>query len=185
MENTIKLEPEKWSHRYTHYLIAYAKTRVPHAIVQDLVQETYLAGLKSANSFESKAHERTWLTSILKHKIVDYYRKSSSKKAMVNEKVLLEADYSDLFGKELTNATLSKNCVESYYNLHELKSIINDGLSKLTNKEREVLTLRLNGFETTEICNFLNVTDNYCWVLMSTARKKMKEFLIDKWWNIT
>ena len=75
------LNPNKWIDNYADYLYNFTISRVNNSdLAKDLVQETFLAGLKSANNFQGKATERTWLVSILKRKIIDYYRKINSKK---------------------------------------------------------------------------------------------------------
>ena len=48
-----KLDPSKWVDEYADYLYNYTITRVNDTIVaEDLVQETFLAGLKSAKKLE-------------------------------------------------------------------------------------------------------------------------------------
>jgi DNA-directed RNA polymerase specialized sigma subunit, sigma24 homolog len=75
------LDTDKWIDNYADYLFNYTITRVNNAdIAKDLVQDTFFAGLKSAKNFKGEASERTWLVSILKRKIIDYYRKINSKK---------------------------------------------------------------------------------------------------------
>ena len=80
-ENTPHLDTNKWIDNYADYLFNYAITRVnDEDIAKDLIQETFLAGVKSAKNFQGKSSERTWLVSILKRKIIDYYRNINSKK---------------------------------------------------------------------------------------------------------
>ena len=70
--------PHQWVSKYADYLYAYALVRVDEEEqAKDLVQETFLAALKGIGQFESKSTERTWLTAILRNKIVDHYRKKS------------------------------------------------------------------------------------------------------------
>jgi len=45
------------------------------------VQETFLAAIKSPNFAEQSA-QRTWLTGILKHKIIDLIRKQSKEQSL-------------------------------------------------------------------------------------------------------
>lgn len=73
------LAPHLWVDAHADYLFSYAMMRIQeeHA-AKDLVQETFLAGLASMANFEGKSTERTWLTGILKYKIIDQYRKKSS-----------------------------------------------------------------------------------------------------------
>ena len=76
-----KLNPDSWVDLYADYLFNYAIARVSDAeIAKDLVQETFFAGLNSAKNYKGDAAERTWLIAILKRKVIDYYRKSNSKK---------------------------------------------------------------------------------------------------------
>jgi RNA polymerase sigma-70 factor (TIGR02943 family) len=66
----------KWLSLYGDYLYAYALMRVNHKdTAEDLVQETLLAGLESLDRFSNQSSEKTWLVAILKHKILDYWRK--------------------------------------------------------------------------------------------------------------
>ena len=75
------LNTNKWIDNYADYLYNYSISRVSNSdLAKDLVQDTFFAGLKSAKNFQGKASERTWLVSILKRKIIDYYRKINSKK---------------------------------------------------------------------------------------------------------
>lgn len=73
------LNPKKWVDVHADYLFRYAIVRVREEdSARDLVQETFLAGLKAMDRFEGKSSERTWLTGILKHKLIDLYRKESA-----------------------------------------------------------------------------------------------------------
>jgi RNA polymerase sigma factor (sigma-70 family) len=74
-----QLDPKNWVKAYADYLYMYAITRInDEEQAQDLVQETFLAGLQAMGRFAGKSSERTWLTAILKNKIIDVYRKRSS-----------------------------------------------------------------------------------------------------------
>ncbi len=54
-----------------------AARRLPVDAVDDVVQETLLAGWRGAATRE-RASARTWLTGVLRHKIADYYRSDDS-----------------------------------------------------------------------------------------------------------
>lgn len=55
---------------------AYARHRLsPHAdLVDDVVQDVFLAALKGLATFEGQSSLRTWLVAIARHKIEDIYR---------------------------------------------------------------------------------------------------------------
>lgn len=57
------------------YLVRYARRHLHDpALVEDVVQDTLLAGLTGAESFAHRASLRTWLTAILRRRIVDGVR---------------------------------------------------------------------------------------------------------------
>ena len=62
------------SHR--KYLLRYAlfQLRDP-SLAEDAVQDTLIAALAQRDSFAGRSQLRTWLTSILKHKVIDLVRK--------------------------------------------------------------------------------------------------------------
>ncbi len=57
-------------------LFRYALQRVhDQTMAEDLVQETFLAAIQARESFRRESSVRTWLISILRHKILDHFRK--------------------------------------------------------------------------------------------------------------
>lgn len=59
------------------YLLRFAARRVRDAaLAEDMVQETLLAALQSADAFEQRSTLRTWLTGILQRRIADALRRA-------------------------------------------------------------------------------------------------------------
>lgn len=57
-------------------LLRYASRRIGREdVAQDLVQETWLAAMGSVAGFAGRSTLKTWLTSILRRKIVDHHRR--------------------------------------------------------------------------------------------------------------
>lgn len=72
------LEPRLWVERHADFLYSYAFARLnDDEQCRDLVQETFLAALQKTDSFRGDSSERTWLTAILRYKVIDVYRKRS------------------------------------------------------------------------------------------------------------
>ncbi len=68
-------EISSWVKAYTADLYAYTLSKVENKLTaEDIVQNTFLSALESLHRFESKSVPKTWLFSILKNKIADYYR---------------------------------------------------------------------------------------------------------------
>ena len=68
------LNPKTWISLYADYLLNYAYFRVRNReLAEDLMQDTFISALKSQHTYNGTASEKTWLTAILKNKIIDYY----------------------------------------------------------------------------------------------------------------
>ncbi len=95
LEKTI-LKPEHWLNNYGDYLYGYAKLRVRNRdLAEDLVQDCLLSALKALNTFKGEASEKTWLTAILKNKIIDHYRKTSGQVADESYLQQTDAEFSE------------------------------------------------------------------------------------------
>ena len=69
------MHPETWVEKYSDYLYNYAYARLNNEeTAKDMVQEVFFAALKARDSFKGESTEQTFLTAILKRKIIDYYR---------------------------------------------------------------------------------------------------------------
>ena len=65
----------EWVTEHTESLYKYALQRLSdHNLAQDLVQDTFIVAHQSFVKFENRSQPKTWLTSILKNKIMDHYR---------------------------------------------------------------------------------------------------------------
>jgi len=65
----------EWVNDYTEVLPGFAMKRMSDVqVAEDLVQETFIAAHQSIHKFQQKSSPKTWLTSILKNKIMDHYR---------------------------------------------------------------------------------------------------------------
>src|SRR6516225_8039040 len=78
-------DPSRWVDEHGDILYRYALERVRKPeVAQDLVQETFLAAVRTHDRFRGGSTVRSWLCGILKHKICDYYRKRGRETAFTN-----------------------------------------------------------------------------------------------------
>ena len=63
--------------RYADHVYAYVRRRlIPRAdLVEDMVQEVFLAAWESLDKFRGDSSLRSWLLGIARHKVEDHYRK--------------------------------------------------------------------------------------------------------------
>ncbi len=181
-----KLEPNKWIDNYSDYLFNYAIVRVNnHDLAKDLVQETFFAGLKSAKNFEGKSTERTWLISILKRKIIDYYRKINSKKGQAEVRMNFYED------GENEGSWIEERVPQSWENeaekkieSKELHNQIDDCIDHLPEKYAMVFRMKtIQEFDTEDICKELDITPSNLWVIIHRARTQLRKCLEENWFN--
>lgn len=178
------LDPNTWVDKYSDYLFNYTIVKVDDKeIAQDLVQETFFAGLKSMKNFKGEASERTWLVSILKRKIIDYYRKINSNKGKAEVRInynsdgetegdWLEERVADPFDKTAENKIENEELGVAIYNC----------LDKLPEKQAQIFKMKtIQGFETEAICNVFDITASNLWVIIHRARTSMAECLEKNW----
>lgn len=178
------LHPETWVDKYADYLYNYTIVRVnDHEVAQDLISETFLAGLKSKANFKGEASERTWLISILKRKIIDHYRKINSNKGKAEVHINYREDYEGDWLEEQAADPFDKTAEDKLEN-QELGMAILECLSKLSDKQAEIFQLKtIEEYDTDTICKEYNITPSNLWVIIHRARKSLMECLEAKWFN--
>jgi RNA polymerase sigma-70 factor (TIGR02943 family) len=193
LETPYKLEPEKWVERYADALYSFALARVSRTeVAEDLVQETFLSAYKAKDSFLANASEKTWLISILKRKVIDYYRKKSTQ----NELNVLDNDYKSgtthFFGNDDNNGHWTYNAApktwgkdfETTVESKEFQGILQSCLGKLQPKLAAVFTLKnMDDLDSEEICKELGISPSNYWVMMHRAKLQLRECLEKNWYG--
>lgn len=182
--STTTIDPNSWVDKYSDYLFNYTIVRVDNKeIAKDLVQETFFAGLKAAKNFKGEASERTWLISILKRKIIDYYRKINSNKGKAEVRINYNSD-SETEGDWLEERVADPfdNTAEGTIENKELGVAIHNCIDKLPEKQAVIFKMKtIQGFETEAICNEFDITSSNLWVIIHRARTAMADCLKQNW----
>jgi RNA polymerase sigma-70 factor (ECF subfamily) len=180
------INTSEWVDRYADYLFNYTITRVNDSfIAEDLVQETFLAGLKSMKNFKGEATERTWLISILKRKIIDHYRKSNSNKGKAEVRmdfINIEDQEGDWLEERVKDD--SYRSAEDNFENEELGLAIENCLGKLPVKQAVIFKQKtILEQETDTICKEHSITASNLWVIIHRARVQLMECLNNQWFN--
>jgi RNA polymerase sigma-70 factor (ECF subfamily) len=167
------------------YLLKYASLQLRNAeAAEDAVQETLLAALAAEASFAGRADLRTWVTGILKHKIVDAIRRASRERPLEGGDGEGTADFDALFderGHWLERPAEWQNPDDA---LHEKQffAALETCLAALPERTSRVFLMREHmGLETDEICKELDLTSTHCWVLLYRARMALRACLEMNW----
>jgi RNA polymerase sigma-70 factor (ECF subfamily) len=171
------------SHR--SYLLRYASIHLRDpSTAEDVVQETLLAGISGAGRFEGRADLRTWLTGILKHKIVDAIRKASRE---ISFDALAEEDDSAIDAlfdarEHWVEHPPRWSDPDGALEQRQFFEVLEQCLAKLSAKACRVFTMREHlGVEMEEICRELGISRSNCGVLLYRARMALQECLNANW----
>lgn len=186
------LEPQHWMERYGDYLFNFAMVRVnDRDKAEDLVQETFLAALKAKERFMGKSNERTWLTSILKRKIIDVYRKKYTAKESSLDAYEVDVSDGDFYRSESSfkGHWLEGKGPNSYSLLPEgemeeaeLARFIQLCIEGLPSQLGTVFIMKMVDEEDSDtICKELGITPSNLWVMLHRARLRMRDCLEQRW----
>ncbi|PWS28005.1 RNA polymerase subunit sigma-24 [Pedobacter yonginense] len=180
--------PQQWVAQYADYLYGYAITRIDDEdLAKDLVQETFLSALEKVDRFEGRSSESTWLTAILKNKIIDIYRKKASGLRQLESDVSLKYD-TDFFNEE--DGHWNENHRPQVFGLEdydvlgkkELRGILKLCLQKLPSLWLSVFTMKhMDDEASAAICTELNITDANFWVIMHRTKINLRSCLQKNW----
>lgn len=68
---------ERWVREHSTDLLRFARNRVKDpAVADDLVQQALVSAWETMDRFAGESSPRTWLFAILKHKLMDHYRRA-------------------------------------------------------------------------------------------------------------
>ena len=175
---------------FRSYLLRYALLQLRDAsAAEDAVQETLLAALQT-ESYAGRSSLKTWLTGILKHKIIDHLRRQSREQPLrepQDETQHGEADIADaLFGQDghwrdfPSGWGAPDTSFESsqFWKVFEICVKVMPARTARVFVMREVLELT-----TEEICKELSITATNCWVMLHRARLALRECLEIKWFK--
>lgn len=178
------LNPENWLDAYGDALYRYALSRVrDSSVAEDLLQETFLAAIKSQHSFLGNSTELTWLTGILRHKTLDFFRKSSRTKEQSLDPISAEGAGSPFNAEGAWNSPPSEwSSPEKSLEKDEFWLKMQACVAALPETMRQSYVLReFDALESEEIAEVLNITTNNLWVMLSRARLKLRQCLQNHW----
>lgn len=171
-----------WVEEHSDYLFNFAMSKVSDRDLSfDFVQETFLAAIKAEDSFEGRSSARTWLTSILNRKIIDYWRKQSSRKTQPVSHFVTEGSKTGDW--VLENAP--QGSIEAYdaqLEKEETNGEVYDCISKLPMNWKGIISAKyFEDKKGEEICEEFDITPSNFWVIVHRAKVVMRDCLEKKW----
>lgn len=175
-----------WLTDHGDYLYRYALARLrnPH-LAEDAVQETLLAAL-AGSGFAGKASPRTWLTGILKHKIIDQFRRQQREMPLAEpDEVAIDDSGIDEFFLDNGHWSEPPSAWREPGNLlqqNQFLEVLQDCMDRLPKKLARIFLLReIEEANNEEICKELDISPTNAWVMLYRARMGLRKCLEMNW----
>ncbi len=184
-------DPAAWLTEHGDYLYRYALLQLrDKAAAEDAVQEALLAALSAWERFSGQSTVRTWLTGILKHKILDLFRNRAKEPQYTpsSDDPEVELSYLEQSLFDASGHWIHKpgtwSSPEASLDQKRFWTEFLHCLEQLTATHARVFHLReLEGLSTESICKELNITSTNCWVMLYRARLGLQQCLEAHWGN--
>ena len=169
-------------------LLAIARMQLRNeAWAEDVVSETIIAALEGSRTFAGQSQLKTWVVGILKHKIIDQFRRT---KREVSTDAQLEAaqveTFDELFGADGHRITppLDWGDPEESLSRTQFFDVMQMCIDRLPAALARVFMMReWLEYETDAICKELSITSTNCFVMLFRARMRLRECLEMEWFG--
>jgi RNA polymerase sigma-70 factor (ECF subfamily) len=178
------------SHR--PYLVRYALAQLRDAeLAEEAVQEALLAALEAIGTFDRRSTLRTWLTSILRFKVIDLQRRLVAERARVQyDEATVTAEH-EAWLDEMFDETghwrsppQAWNDPEAALEQSRFWMVFERCLGRLPATGGRVFFKReVLGEETEIICRDEGITSSNCWVILHRARILLRMCLEQHWFG--
>jgi RNA polymerase sigma-70 factor (ECF subfamily) len=175
----------EWLVEHGDYLYRYALARLrdPH-LAEDVVQETLLAAIQS-DSYAGKSAPRTWLTGILKHKIIDLMRRQMREEPLDNEDMPdtpgMDEFFADNDGHWIEKPQLWA-APEDALEQQQFLIVLQQCMDRLPKKLAQIFLMReVHENDNEEICKELEIGTTNAWVMLYRARMGLRKCLELNW----
>ena len=156
-----------WSELLSHraYLVRFAQRKLQDpALAEDVVHDVFEAVLRGRAAFAGASALRTWLTGVLKHKIVDLVRQRRATQSLDDT-----ADDAETLALECPQPRPDERAEQRERLRHTLQRI-----DALPSGLRDVVRLRvLNDQPAEQVCQALQISEQNLFVRLHRARRQL------------
>jgi RNA polymerase sigma-70 factor (ECF subfamily) len=155
------------------------------AWAEDVVSETLISALEGVDRFGGQSQLKTWVVGILKHKIIDQFRRSGREVSIEAQTESAEVEsFEELFTDDghRQHEPLDWGNPEATLSRTQFLEILQVCIDELPATLARVFMMReWLEFETSQICKELKITSTNCFVMLHRSRMRLRECLELRW----
>ncbi len=155
------LEKEQLYKEYHKKVIGYLNMKVnDYQLAEDIASDVFLKVFEKLDSFDdSKASISTWIYTIARNTLTDYFR---------TRKVF----------EEVSEEIPEESCIEEDICNNEMLEVLANALKKLEERERDIIVMRFySGITLKEIAAKMNISYAYVKILQNKALDALRVYL--------
>lgn len=183
--------PEIWVDQFSEEFFRFTMYRVKNReVAEDLVQDTFLSGLKALDNFRKDCPEKSWLYNILRNKIIDHFRKKVNQEIKQSSSAV-ETDEDAFFHRFFKNDGHWQNetsptnwdiSADKIMEREEFMKFLMLCISLLPETWSKVFSLKnIEEFSTKEICKELDITPSNLWTIIHRSKLQLRGCLEKRW----
>lgn len=180
--NEKNIEVERWVETYSSALLSRAKYLISdRQDAEDIVQDVFIAAFESHDAYKGDSQIKTWLMSILKYKVADYYRRKYKTSGQMTV-----TDFFDEKGSWKQNDVLQNwnNADDELLNDNEFRNRLNKCIDALPEKWMMLVTsYYLEEKKADEICQETGITTTNLWKILQRSRMQLRKCLEVNWFS--
>lgn len=155
------------------YSLIFYQVGKDRQAAEDIVQETFLAALSSADKFRGQSNLYTWLCSIAHHKISDFYRQRGREEKYTNHHINDDAGFDKIRDSELPASASMESA--------EARQAVERALLDLPPDYRQVLILKyVEEISISEISQIMGRSAKSVEGLLTRARRTLRDRLAEQ-----
>lgn len=179
------IDPAHWVERYQDdfYRFAYNRLEDTHA-AEDVVQETFLAGLMFVDQYRGEGSEKSWLFTILRRKTVDCARmraRDGGRDASNPSSNGVPDRFAGSGSWDADSVPCDADPSRIVEN-REIWRLLQDSLEAIPRNQANVFVLRvLDGLCPESVCRILRISQSNLHVRFHRARTRLAAFFLKRW----
>lgn len=173
----------KWVNDHSNELYSWALHKTSSKdVAEDIVQDTFLAAVKSYEKFKGESTPKTWLFSIANRLIIDYYRKKTKLNLSSLETEIVNMSFENGGWKHPNQGDFTTDM--ALLDNHEFLKVYNDCLSKLPLKWQGIMHSKyIEQKNNKVICQDFEITVSNLWQIVHRVKLQLKLCLDKNWIN--